>query len=514
VQRARGDVAVVDADHERLRLERDLYLGLLDLSDREDPGAFLEEALRLIVRVFGVEQGYLEVSDPQDGPTWWRAAGCSDKQVDTIRNLVSRGIIAEALAQGDVISCPSAILDPVFGKLRSVQAARIEAVLCVPIVQRTPVGVLYLQGRLGGGSFSDPEIDRARTCTRHLAPLFESLFIRSRHGPADHVAPFKKRLSLDGVVGTSAALAEVLREVELVAPLNIAVLISGETGTGKTQLARVIHENSPRRGRPFVEVNCAAIQDNLFESQLFGALPGSFTNATRRIEGWVAAAHGGTLFLDEVAELSSTVQSKLLQFLHTGEYYPLGSSTPHKADVRIIAATNDNLREAVDERRFRSDLFFRLQGLSIRMPSLSERKEDLAPLTAYLCERAARSHGHAVLAPSPGALRAIEAADWPGNVRELTAALESAAMRAAADGSKAIEATHVFRQASSPAGLAPRSQLTFQEETRRLQSTIVLRALEAEDWNVAAAARGLDLTRAHLYNLIKGFGLKRRPKST
>jgi Nif-specific regulatory protein len=500
------------ADHERIRQERDLYLGLLGLSDREHPEQFLDEALGLIVRVLGADQGYLEVFDPNEGPTWWRAAGCSDDQVELIRTIVSRGIIQEALALGEPIVCPSAILDPRFRDRPSVQASKIEAVLCVPIIQRTPIGVLYVQGRRSSISFSDAEVDRARAFARHLAPLVEGLFIRSRQRQTDHVAPLRQRLRLDDVVGVSSALAKVLREVELVAPLDVAVLVTGETGTGKTQLARLIHENGRRRGHRFVELNCSAIPENLLESELFGAMPGAHSTATRRIDGKVAAAERGTLFLDEVAELTPAAQAKLLQFLHTKQYYPLGSSTGLMADVRIIAATNSDLEDRVREKKFRSDLLFRLQVLSIRMPSLSERREDLPALAQHFCERAQRSHGLPDRELSPGALLAIEAAEWRGNVRELAHALEAAAIRAAGEGAKTIESTHVFGHlAVSPS--ATRAPLTFQEETRRFQAGLVQRALEAADWNVAAAARALDLTRAHLYNLIKAFGLSRRPSS-
>ncbi len=493
---------------ERLRLERDLYLGLLELNDRRDTGVFLEEALRLIVGVLDAAQVYLEVTDPHQGPSWWRAAGCSDEEVERIREIVSRGIIAEALALGEVISCPSAVLDPRFRDRPSVQASQIEAVLCVPIVQQTPMGVLYIQGRRGGGAFRDAEAERAKTFARHLAPLVESLFIRSRGPQTDHVAPLRARLRLDGIVGESAALAAVLREVELVAPLDVAVLITGDTGSGKTQLARTIHDNGPRRDRRFVEINCSAIPENLIESELFGAVAGAHSTATRRVEGKVGAAQGGTLFLDEIAELSSAAQAKLLQFLHTRDYYPLGSSTSVRADVRIIAATNIDLEDAVEQRRFRDDLFYRLHVLTIRMPSLAERPEDVGPLARSLCERAQRSHGLKPLGLSPRAIRAIEACVWPGNVRELAHAVEAATIRAAAEGATAIESAHVFRP--SPASAPCRANLTFHEETRKFQASLVLRALQAEDWNVAATARGLDVTRAHLYNLIKTHGLSRR----
>jgi len=516
-------------EFDRLRFERDFYLGLLELNDREDPETFLEEAVGLIVRVLGAGQGYLEVSDPQgpqdgrsprlttapsaDGRTWWRAAGCSDEQVELIRSIVSRGIIAEALALGEVIHCPSAILDPRFRDRPSVQASKIETVLCVPIVRATPVGVLYLQGRPGGGSFCEREIDRAKTFARHLGPLIEGLFMRSRQRPADHVAPYRKRLSLNDIVGTSAALAAVLHEVELVAPLDVAVLITGETGTGKTQLARIIHDNGPRRGRPFVALNCSAFQDNLVESELFGSTSGAFTGATRRT-GLVGSAQGGTLFLDEVGLLSPTAQGKLLTFLNTREYFPLGSTELHTADVRLIAATNSDLQEDVREKRFRADLLYRLQVLGIRIPSLAERPEDIAPLAVHLCDRAHRTHRLAHVVLSPGALRAIEAAQWGGNVRELASAIERAAIHVAASGSTIIEAKDIFRESASSSLPPQREPLTFQEETRRFQAGVIQRALEAADWNVTAAARELDLTRAHVHNLIKAFGLSRRRKST
>src|SRR5205809_55738 len=202
---------------------------------------------------------------------------------------------------------------------------------------------------------------------------------------------FRERESVR--IGRSAALATALQHVALVAPLDVHVLLSGETGTGKSQLARVIHDNGPRAAHPFVTLNCAALPETLIESELFGALPGAHSTATRRIEGKVESAERGTLFLDEIGELSPAAQAKLLHLLHAKEYYPLGGTRPLRANVRVIAATNTDLQQAVAEGRFREDLFYRLQVLPVRVPSLAERREDIPLLAAFFCAQACQRHG-------------------------------------------------------------------------------------------------------------------------
>ncbi len=316
------------------------------------------------------------------------------------------------------------------------------------------------------------------------------------------------RPSFDGIIGASPALTAVLREVELAALFDIAVLITGATGTGKTQHARVIHESGPRCARRFMDINCSAIPDTLFERELFGAVPGAYTGATVRMDGKVAGAQGGTLFLDEVGELTETAQAKLLQFLHTGEYYPLGSSVVRRADVRVIAATNVDLPEAVRQKRFRSDLLFRLQGLCIRMPSLAERPEDLGALAEHAREAACRKYKLEPIPLSTEALGAIETAEWRGNVRELANVIGLAAVRAAAEGASSIEASHVFPNGRRRAAEAPASE-SFHAQTRRFQRSLVVDALEKATWNVSRAASSLEMSRAHLHNLMKALDVKR-----
>jgi Nif-specific regulatory protein len=211
--------------------------------------------------------------------------------------------------------------------------------------------------------------------------------------------------------------------------------------------------------------------------------------------------------LDEIGDLSLTAQAKLLQLLQSKEYFPLGAAKAERADVRVIAATNADLQRAVAERRFREDLFFRLQVLPIRMPSLAERREDVADLAAYFCGTACERHGLGRLELSTGALRAAQAAEWPGNVRQLENALQAAVIRAAGERAEQVERAHLFPDA--PPGGAPEAPLTFQEATRRFQTDLLREALDDTQWNIVETARRLDLARSHIYNLIKAFGLER-----
>jgi Nif-specific regulatory protein len=491
---------------ERLSLERDLYLGLLRLSSEANGFDFLRDALQLVLRTSRATRGYLEVfDDGGDEPTWWTACGCSDEELHEIRSAVSHGIISEAVASGETVLTPSALLDPRFQDRRSVRRSNIEAVLCTPIGEDPPLGVVYLQGEIN--TFGDEDVAHTRLLARHLAPLIRQSLSLRRVNEQDATRSIRAKVSAEEVVGRSPALARVLEDVSLVARLDVSVLITGETGTGKSQLARAIHLNSPRRHSPFVELNCAAIPESLMESELFGALPGAHSSATHRIHGKVAAAEGGTLVLDEVTELTITAQAKLLQLLQTREYYALGAAKPSKADVRVIACSNLDLNAAVASKRFREDLLYRLQVMPLRMPSLSERVDDLEILAQHFCERAVQRHRLPAVTLSLGALRAIRAATWRGNVRELAHVVEAGTIRAAGQSAERVEEAHLFgdRQAGNPEAAAA----TFQEQTRRFQRQLLETTLDQTGWNVAATARTLDLARSHVYNLIKAFGLVR-----
>jgi Nif-specific regulatory protein len=498
---------------DQVRRERDLYLRLLDLGALREIQSFLGEALKLVVGLTGAQNGYLELRDPNDTDDsggWYLSHGFSAPETEDVRTRISRGILAEVLSTGQTVDTASALLDPRFSERTSVRAMRIEAVLCIPIGQDPPLGALYLQDRAQPGPFAQEERQRAEMFCHHLARLSDSLIVRLRaEATPDPTESLRQSLRLDGVIGRSAALAALLREVAVVSPLNVSILLTGESGTGKSQIARVVHENGRRSDQPFVEVNCAALPESLIESELFGAVAGAHSTATKSIPGKVAAAEHGTLFLDEVSELTLASQAKLLQILQSKQYFPLGASGPRTADVRVIAATNIDLEAAVKLGRFREDLFYRLQVLPVRVPGLRERRDDIPDLARHFCKTAAARHHLPALELSRSALHALVNAEWPGHVRQLAHTVEAALIRAAGHGATAIEREHVFPGQSSAQEDTVESSVTFQEQTRRFQTQLLRETLDATEWNITEAARRLDLARSYVYTLIRAFGLER-----
>ncbi len=483
--------------------ERDLYQRLLELRGGAEPKVLVASILEQLVTITESQRGYLELYPSRDDlePRWTISHGCSPDQEAEIRAVTSRGIVAAALASGRTLHVPYASLDERFGTLPSVRNQRLEAVVAVPL-GGLGGGVLYLEGCRGRGPFDDDDLRLAERVATYLWPSLEQLARAAQAGADDPTRPFRQRMQLDGIVGRSAALAQVFAQVEAYAKLDVTLLLTGPNGTGKTQLAHAIHANSPRRNGPFVELNCSAIPENLVESELFGTMPGAFTGALRKA-GKVEAAEGGTLFLDEIAEIPITAQGKLLQLLQSRQYYPLGSNKIATANIRLIAATNVDLETMIAAKRFREDLYYRINIIDIRMPALSERLEDIGPLVDELLLRAARDHNLPPLPASEQLRRAMETLEWRGNIRELRGKLEGALAKASSESAPQVELRHF------PGERLKDQPTTFHEATRGFQRELLRRELVAQNWSVAAVARRLDLTRAHVYNLIHQFELRR-----
>jgi transcriptional regulator with PAS, ATPase and Fis domain len=307
------------------------------------------------------------------------------------------------------------------------------------------------------------------------------------------------------MVGSSCKIREVLALIHRVAPTASTVLIQGETGTGKELVARAIHDNSPRAARPFVAINCAALTESLLESEMFGHEKGAFTGAIAQKKGKIEIATEGTLFLDEISELAPGMQAKLLRVLQEREVEPVGSTRSIRVDVRIIAATNCNLRDAVQAGRFREDLFYRLNVVTITTPPLRERRGDVAALAVDFVAKISARHGVSQKALSPEALSILIRYDWPGNVRELENAIEHAVVLSAGPEILPEDLPKSVLGAAAPVDdFDARYSTAVKENKKRL----VTQALEQAKGRYIEAARILGLHPNSLLRLIRKLGLK------
>ena len=314
------------------------------------------------------------------------------------------------------------------------------------------------------------------------------------------------------LVGASRPMDRVRETIRRVAPTDARVLIVGESGTGKELAATAIHGLSPRRRGPFVRVNSAAIPRELVESEMFGHERGAFTGADRRRQGRFELAHRGTLFLDEVGDLDTGAQGKLLRAIESGAVERVGGGAPVSVDVRVLAATNRDLGEETRRRRFREDLFFRLNVVPLRMPPLRERIEDLPLLVEHIGERLLRKHGPSVPEISEGAMDAMARHSWPGNVRELLNLLERLAILHAGGRVRqadVIEFLDHSRQAGTVPAYVEDDPRSLSERMDGFEAEVIRGALAAARGNMSEAARNLRTDRANLYRRIRRLGLRK-----
>jgi DNA-binding NtrC family response regulator len=322
----------------------------------------------------------------------------------------------------------------------------------------------------------------------------------------------RQRYRFESIVGTSASLRQALDVVERVADSDSTVLITGESGTGKELFARAIHYNRPRADQMLVTVNCGAIPEELLESELFGHVRGAFTNAVSHREGRFALAHGGTIFLDEIGDMSPNLQVKLLRVLQERTFEPVGSSKTMSVDVRVIAATNQDLKDAIRGKRFREDLYYRLNVIPIEVPPLRERSEDVLLLIEHFLAGINLEKGKKVEGFTAAALDAMRAHDWPGNVRELQNLIERLVVLREHGIIEAGDLPDDVRESSAPvhssAPRVPATGLPFNDVVDRFETDLILQALEQTSWNKNQAARLLGLHRTTLLEKIKKKGLK------
>jgi two-component system nitrogen regulation response regulator NtrX len=306
------------------------------------------------------------------------------------------------------------------------------------------------------------------------------------------------------MIGGSAAFDRVLDQATMAARSDARVLVEGESGTGKELLAAHIHAESPFAAGPFVKVNCAAIPTELIESELFGHEKGAFTGATSARRGKFELADGGTLFLDEVGDLHGSSQAKLLRVLQEGEFHRVGGEQSIRVTVRVIAATNRDLSELVQQQKFREDLYYRLCVVPVRMPPLRERRDDIRPLADYFLSEFCARNNFKSRRFSDAAFEALEDYSWPGNIRELRNTVERMAILTRGE---VLEAESVPVEIRIARSAGTRGNLREAKESAEREH--ILRALEESKWNVSSAARVLGMERTNLHKRIRALGLVR-----
>jgi len=323
------------------------------------------------------------------------------------------------------------------------------------------------------------------------------------------------------LVGTSPALARVQEGIARIAPTSASVVITGESGTGKELVARAIHGNSPRAAKPFVKVNCAAIPEELIESELFGHVKGSFTGAVKDQVGKFVRADGGTIFLDEIGDMSLRTQAKVLRVLQDGEVEPVGAARTLTVDVRVVAATNKGLEREIAEGRFREDLFFRLNVVPIHLPPLRERPEDIEPLVRHFSDTFCRENNYRPKAFAAGALEVLRRLPWRGNVRELHNAVERLILMTphdtidAADIPAGLGLALAGAQAQPSGGglQLPYAGMTLQQFKDGAERAFLIARLRENDWNYSATAKAIDTPRSNLYKKREAYGIEREEEA-
>ena len=313
------------------------------------------------------------------------------------------------------------------------------------------------------------------------------------------------------LIGSSAAMRQLRETYEKAAPTPATVLITGESGTGKELVAGAIHRLSSRRQKPMVQVNCAAIPEELIESELFGHEKGSFTGAVRKQVGKFVAADGGTIFLDEIGDMSARTQAKVLRVLQSGEVEPVGAHQTVTVDVRVLAATNRNLEEAIDEGEFREDLFYRLNVVPIRTPPLREHLEDVPELVDYFVRQYAGSNNYRLKTFSDDALEHLKSLPWKGNVRELKNVVERLLILAPGDEVSRQDVVTGLGDGRPGLGGALAAARTLKEFRMGAEKLFLVRKLRENEWNVTATAKSIETPRSNLYKKMKQYGIEREP---
>jgi len=465
--------------------------------------------LELVFEVIPAERGaILMVSED---PNTFSSVFGWDKTPGSERPVqVSRTVIRQVLQERQGMLSNDVLNNKDFGESESLVASRISSVLVVPVLLfQKLLGAIYLDTCNPKTPFDREHLQLLTGIAAIAAVALENA--RHMEWLASENQRLQDEIKLEhSMVGESVPMRNVSQFVAKAAPTDATVLICGESGTGKELVARALHTNSRRADKPFVAINCAAIAENLLESELFGHEKGAFTSAFAQKKGKLEVADGGTLFLDEVSELAPALQAKLLRVLQEREFERVGGTHPIKVDVRLIAATNRDLNEAIREGRFRRDLFFRLNVVSLTMPPLRERRDDISLLATHFVKKYSRKCKGHDMGVSGEARACLAQYSWPGNVRELENAIERAVVLGSGDVIRPEDLPEDILETAPAEGAA---FTRYHEAIKQAKKKLILQAVEQSAGNVTEAARRLGVHPNYLHRLVSNLDLRRELKA-
>lgn len=427
------------------------------------------------------------------------AKGFSDIAPMQVSRTVSRQVLEEQIA---LLS--NDLTDKNLDKSESLMISRVTSLLCVPLKIGENKGLIYLDTSDVDVLFTESHLEQMTAISFLVSAAMEN--VESIENLRQENAILKDNLQIEtNMIGESPPLKEVFRLISRVAPTDSTVLVTGESGTGKELVAQAIHRNSPRHAKPFVAINCAALNENLLESELFGHEKGAFTGASILKKGKLEIAEGGTIFLDEIGEMTQPLQVKLLRVLQEREFERVGGTKTIKVNARIIAATNRDLEKEVENGRFRRDLFFRLNVVQIKMPSLRERKSDIPLLAQHFIHKYSDRCHRKVIGLSADARKILIGGDWQGNIRELENVIERAVV---------LGATNKITPEDLPQQMVERTSSEeamngdFNEQLKQAKQKIVLSAINRSNGNFTEAGRLLGIHPNNLHRLVRELGIK------
>jgi transcriptional regulator with GAF, ATPase, and Fis domain len=470
----------------------------------QDTEKLAHQLLQSIFEVIPAEQGALLwcTNDSEDGFSMISSRATKDP---TATIPVSRTVVRRVQQWKAAILHDHVFQEPGLKDAPSLIVSQIRSLMAVPLLLYDKViGLIYLVTRNPATRFDEDHLQLLTAIAGMAAVALEN----ARHFEALHSENRRLQNEINlqhNMVGDSPAMQEVLQFIARAAPRDATVLIRGESGTGKELVARAIHQNSPRRDKPFQAINCAALAESLLESELFGYEKGAFTNALNQKKGKLEVADGGTVFLDEVGELAPTLQAKLLRVLQEREFDRVGGTRPVSVNVRIVAATNKNLEEALRQGTFRQDLYFRLNVISLTMPPLRDRPQDISLLAHYFIEKFSKKSGRRVTGLSPEAKALLVHYDWPGNVRELENAIERAVVLGASPLVLPEDLPEVLLEKDSGTGIA---LAKYHETVNETKKQVIIKAFENAGASYTETARLLGLHPNYLHRLIRNLDLK------